>query len=114
VPTSRFHNDFDQESHSAPDIIILDAGETPPAFWIIEAVASDGEINEDRKVKLLTWAADQYIDPRHCRFVSAFSSRNSAPARKRLKDIAVGTYCWFLDEPNCELAWNELPQKMAL
>lgn len=94
-----------------PDAIILDAGDTPPTFWIIEAVASDGEINEDRKDKLLTWAADQYIDPLHCRFVSAFSSRNSPPARKRLKDIAVGTYCWFLDEPDCELAWNELPRR---
>ena len=93
-----------------PDAIILDAGATPPTFWIIEAVASDGEISEDRKADLLTWAEEQYIDPEQCQFVSAFSSRNSAPARRRLKDIAVGTYCWFLDEPDRELAWNELPE----
>ena len=88
-----------------------DAGAKPPTFWIIEAVASDGEINEDRKADLLEWAQDQYIDPSHCQFLSAFTSRNSREARKRLKDIAVGTYCWFLDEPERELAWNELPEK---
>lgn len=94
-----------------PDVIILDAGTSPPTFWIIEAVASDGEINEVRKNDLLTWAEDQYINPLHCRFLSAFASRSSASAKKRLKDIAVGTYCWFLDEPDRELAWIELREK---
>jgi hypothetical protein len=93
-----------------PDAIILDAGTSPPTFWIIEAVASDGEINEGRKQDLLSWAQDQYIDPVHCEFLSAFPSRNSNPARKRFKDIAVGTYCWFLDEPERELSWRELPE----
>jgi hypothetical protein len=94
-----------------PDAIILDAGSAPPTFWIIEAVASDGEVNEGRKIDLLTWAADQYIDPDRCQFLSAFTSRNSPPARKRFKDLAVGTYAWFLDEPDNELAWNELPTR---
>jgi hypothetical protein len=91
-----------------PDAIIVDIGTKPPTFWIVEAVASDGEVNEDRKADLLAWAADQYIDPARCEFLSAFTSRNSAPARKRLKDIASGTYVWFLDEPTRELAWYEL------
>lgn len=71
-------------------------------------MASDGEINEVRKAKLLEWAKDQYINPADCKFLTAFTSRNSGPARKRLKDIAVGTFCWFLDEPARELAWSEL------
>ncbi len=91
-----------------PDAIVVDIGTKPPTFWIVEAVASDGEINEDRKSDLLQWAADQYIDPVRCQFLSAFTSRNSPPARRRLKDIAAGTYVWFLDEPTRELAWYEL------
>jgi BsuBI/PstI restriction endonuclease domain/BsuBI/PstI restriction endonuclease HTH domain len=95
-------------SNLLPDAIILDAGTTPPTFWIVEAVATDGEINEDRKNDLLAWANRQYIDPNLCEFLSAFSSRSSPAARKRLKDIAAGTFAWFLDEPDFELAWYEL------
>lgn len=91
-----------------PDVIILDAGSKPPTFWIVEAVASDGEINEDRKAALSTWVSTQSIDPERCQFLSAFASRNSAVARKRLKDLAVDTYAWFLDEPDRELAWTDL------
>jgi hypothetical protein len=94
-----------------PDVIILDAGTKPATFWIIEAVHTKGEVSEGRKTKLLAWAQDQYIKPGQCQFLSAFSSRNSAPARQRLMHIAAGTYCWFLDEPNRELAWRELPEK---
>ena len=42
-----------------PDVLMFDAGARPPTFWIVEAVASDGEINEVRKAKLLEWAKDQ-------------------------------------------------------
>jgi len=91
-----------------PDAIILETGTNPPTFWLVEAVATDGEINEDRKSALLQWASDQYIDPKTCQFLTAFTSRSSPQARKRLKDIAVDTYCWFLDEPDRELSWSEI------
>ncbi|WP_443046000.1 hypothetical protein [Streptomyces sp. GQFP] len=40
--------------------------------------------------------------------MTAFESRNSAPARKRLKDLATGTWAWFADEPHHELAWYKV------
>jgi len=91
-----------------PDCVIVDIGATPPRFWIVEAVASDGEIDETRRAELLRWAADQRIDPDSCSFLSAFISRNHTAARKRLKDLASGTFAWYLDEPERELAWYEL------
>jgi hypothetical protein len=94
-----------------PDVILLDAGTKPPTFWIVEVAYSDGVVSEDRKAELLAWSQDQYIKPEHCQFLSALDSRNSATARRRLKDIAVGTYCWFYDEPDRELAWNEIPEQ---
>jgi len=94
-----------------PDVIILDAGTRPPTFWIIEAAYSDGVVSEDRKAELLAWTRDQYIRPEHCQFLSALDSRNSTTAGKRVKDVAVGTYCWFYDEPDRELAWDEIPVK---
>jgi len=91
-----------------PDAIIVDVATEPVTFWIIEAVATDGEINSARKEKLIEWAEDQYIKPEQMKFLSAFASRNASPARRRLKDIASGTYCWFLDEPDHELSWREI------
>lgn len=94
-----------------PDAIIADIaapGETQ--FWIIEAVATDGEVSEERKAKLLAWAAEQRIPGHACRFLSAFSSRNAVPAKRRLKDIASGTYAWYADEPSRELSWSEIAE----
>jgi hypothetical protein len=91
-----------------PDAVLVDIAAEPPAFWIVEAVASDGPIDEDRKRALLRWAVSQRIPESDCRFLTAFGSRNSGPARRRLKDLAVGTYAWYADEPTRELAWYEL------
>ncbi|MEV4293027.1 BsuBI/PstI family type II restriction endonuclease [Nonomuraea bangladeshensis] len=88
-----------------PDAIIADIGQDPVQFWIVEAVATDGVITNQRREALLRWAAEQNIKPERCSFLTAFQSRNSAPARKRLKDIAAGTWAWFADEPQYELAW---------
>lgn len=91
-----------------PDALLVDIGAAPPAFWIIEAVASDGPIDEPRKRALLRWARDHRIPEGNCHFLTAFGSRNSNAARRRLKDLAVGTYAWYADEPTRELAWYEL------
>lgn len=91
-----------------PDALLVDVGSTPVEFWIVEAVASDGPIDEDRKRRLLRWAAEQRIPEESCRFLTAFGSRNAQAAKRRLKDLAVGTFAWYADEPDRELAWYEL------
>ncbi|OZE28475.1 hypothetical protein CH278_23955 [Rhodococcus sp. 05-2254-5] len=93
-----------------PDALIVDIGTKPATFWVVEAVATDGEIDNARKAALLQWAADQKIPPARCQFLSAFVSRNEGPARKRLKDLATGSFAWFLAEPSHELAWYELAE----
>lgn len=97
-----------------PDALIVDIGTKPATFWVVEAVATDGEIDDARKAALLRWAGDQKIPPDRCRFLTAFVSRNAAPARKRLKDLAIGSFAWFLDEPSHELAWYELKTRPGL
>lgn len=91
-----------------PDALLVDVGSVPPAFWVVEAVASDGPIDEDRKRSLLRWAAKQRIPEDSCYFLTAFGSRNAAPAKRRLKDLATGTFAWYADEPTHEMAWYEL------
>jgi BsuBI/PstI restriction endonuclease domain/BsuBI/PstI restriction endonuclease HTH domain len=91
-----------------PDALLVDVAVNPPVFWVIEAVATDGPIDEDRKRALLKWATEQRIPADACQFLTAFGSRNAAAAKRRLKDLAAGTYAWYADEPDRELAWYEL------
>lgn len=91
-----------------PDALIADLAQTPVRFWVVEAVATDGVITESRKSQLEEWATAQLIDASSLSCLTAFASRNSPPARRRLKDIAVGTFAWFADEPSRELSWYAL------
>ncbi|PZE34248.1 BsuBI/PstI family type II restriction endonuclease [Curtobacterium sp. MCPF17_031] len=94
-------------SNLLPDALIADARTDSEAvhFWMIEAVATDGPIDDERKARLTAWAGAQGIPPQYCRFLTAFASRNAPAARKRLKDLADGTAAWYLDEPDSELNW---------
>ncbi|GAA4839650.1 BsuBI/PstI family type II restriction endonuclease [Luteimicrobium xylanilyticum] len=88
-----------------PDAVIVDIGRTPPEFWVVEVAATDGVVDDDRKARLFEWARLQGIDPGQLRFLTAFLSRNHSVAKRRLKDLAVGSHAWFLDEPRLELSW---------
>jgi hypothetical protein len=95
-------------SNVLPDVIIADIGKDPVDFWIIEAVATDGAVTKERRKDFLKWAEQQNIKASRCSFLTAFRSRNDAPARRRLKDLASGTWAWFADEPDHELAWYQV------
>ncbi|GAB2975879.1 BsuBI/PstI family type II restriction endonuclease [Frigoribacterium salinisoli] len=70
----------------------------------LEAVATDGPIDEARRLLLLEGAAHQGRPIEHCHFLTAFECRHSPAARRRLEDLADDTYAWFLDDPDCESA----------
>lgn len=91
-----------------PDALIADIGAEPITFWAIEVASSDGVIDENRRARLTEWAINQRIPAAQCAFLTAFRDRNSASAKKRLKDLAGGTYAWFLSEPTYELIWREI------
>lgn len=95
-------------SELLPDAVLADLGAEPVAFWIVEAVNTDGPIDETRKAQLLSWAQKQKINPEDCRFLTAFRSRNDAAARRRLKDLASDTFAWYADEPAHELSWHQV------
>lgn len=57
---------------------------------------------------------DDEVDQQRDQFLTAFVSRNAAPTRKRLKDLAIGSFAWFLAEPSHELAWYELAARPGL
>lgn len=91
-----------------PDALIVDMGKNPAEYWVIEAVATGGPVDERRKKNFRDWATAQRIRPNQLRFLNAFLSRNDSAAKRHLMDLAVGTYAWYLDEPSLELAWNTI------
>jgi hypothetical protein len=91
-----------------PDAVIVDIGQSEPQFWMVEAVASDGPVTQARRAELLRWAHGQGIPGTSCHFLSAFLDRNDPAARRRLKDLATGTFAWYVGEPDHELAWYEI------
>jgi hypothetical protein len=90
-----------------PDALLFDAASG--TFWFVEAVATDGEINEGRRGDLLRWADAQGIDAEACGFVTAFRSRTQNAFRRRVSAIAWSTLVWFLYEPDRVFRLEELP-----
>jgi hypothetical protein len=82
-------------------------------FWFVEAVATDGEINEQRKAELLRWAEQHDIEPKQCGFLTGFVSRTHPAFRRRVSHLAWGTYCWFVDEPDRIVRLEDLPERSA-
>lgn len=98
-----------QVSELLPDAILIDVGTKPAHIWFVEAVATDGAIDDARRSALSEWARRQGLSPEDCRFLTAFAARGGLPARRRLKDLARNSYAWFADEPGEVLEWRELP-----
>jgi hypothetical protein len=97
-----------QADRLLPDAILFDGG--AGEFWFVEAVATDGEINETRKAELLSWAQEQGISEESCGFVSGFLSRRHDAFRRRVSRISWGTLAWFLDEPDKVFRLEDLPE----
>lgn len=95
-------------SRLLPDAVIVDAGASPLEVWVIEVVHSDGPIDDARKAVLTRWAEEQGMKASQLRFLTAFTSRNAPAARRRLKDLASGSYAWFLAEPQQDLYFGPI------
>jgi BsuBI/PstI restriction endonuclease domain/BsuBI/PstI restriction endonuclease HTH domain len=92
-----------------PDALLFDAG--PGNFWFVEAVFTDGAIDEGRRAALAAWAESQGIPARRCRYVTAFIGRTAPPFRRLVDSLAWGSYAWFLDEPDRILRLDPLPAR---
>jgi hypothetical protein len=90
-----------------PDVILADVAAARPRLVFVEVVATDGPINEQRKVALLEVASQARIERKHVYFVSAFSDRSASAFRKLVSEIAWGTHAWFMSEPEKLMTFSE-------
>lgn len=58
---------------------------------------------------MVRWATNHGIPEERCQFLTAFTSRTSAEAKRALPVLARKSYAWFLDEPDALLSWSDLP-----
>ena len=85
-------------SPALPDVILLDA--KARRLWLIEVVATGGEITEARRAALLKWAAQRGVEADGCSFLTVYRSRSTPVARRTIGRLAWGTDVWFADEPD--------------
>jgi BsuBI/PstI restriction endonuclease domain/BsuBI/PstI restriction endonuclease HTH domain len=82
-----------------PDAILVDLGPKHPLLVFVEAVATDGPINNRRKSALEELAAKADFPLQHVAFVTAYLDRSGAPFKKTVDTLAWGSYAWFVSEP---------------
>jgi hypothetical protein len=89
------------EAHkNLPDTILVDLGPADPLLVFIEAVATDGPVNERRKKALEDIATKAGFPLQHIAFVTAYLDRSGQPFKKTVDALAWGSYAWFVSEPD--------------
>ncbi len=83
-----------------PDVVLVDVGPEHPLLVFVEAVASDGPVNELRRAALLEISDEAGFPAEHVAFVTAYLDRSVQPFKKTVGSLAWGTYAWFASEPD--------------
>lgn len=82
-----------------PDVVLVDLHGTHPKLVFVEVVATDGPINERRKLALEALAQEAGFPVEHVAYVTAFLDRSKSPFKKAVDSLAWGSYAWFVAEP---------------
>jgi hypothetical protein len=83
-----------------PDTILVDLGPKHPLLVFVEAVATDGPVNERRKQALEELAVDAGFPLQYVAFVTAYRDRSSQSFKRTVDALAWGSYAWFVSEPD--------------
>jgi hypothetical protein len=83
-----------------PDTILVDLGPAHPLLVFVEAVATDGPVNERRKKALEELATNAGFPLQHIAYVTAYFDRGGASFKKTVDALAWGSYAWFVSEPD--------------
>jgi hypothetical protein len=95
-------------SMELPDVVIFNLKDNTVAF--IEVVHTDGVVTELRKEALLRLAREAGIPPEQVMMVTAFEDRSSTAFRKRMSELARGSWVWCRTEPHLFIELRMLPE----
>jgi hypothetical protein len=85
-----------------PDVILIERASAKLKLVFVEVVASDGPVTEQRKQGMLKLLADSPMGylPQDAIFVTACRDRGARPVPKALRQLAWGSFAWFMSEPD--------------
>lgn len=89
-----------QADKNLPDIVLVDLEPAHPRLVFVEAVATDGPVNERRKKALKELATNAGFPSEHVAYVTAYLDRSGSPFKKTVDALAWGSYAWFVSEPD--------------
>jgi hypothetical protein len=94
-----------------PDLLLWNPSND--ALWVIEAVTSDGEVDEHKVKQVLDIV--RRSGKSGAGFTTAYNSWNDAAARQgRYKNIAPSTYIWIKEDPAKHYLVSELVDELTV
>jgi hypothetical protein len=97
-----------------PDVILIDRASAKLKLVFVEVVASDGPVTEQRKQSILKLLADSPMGylPQDAIFVTAYRDRAARPVPKALRQLAWGSFAWFMSEPDNLVQLHDGPPRL--
>jgi hypothetical protein len=97
-----------------PDVVLVDRAPPKLKLIFVEIVATDGPINEQRKQGILSLLAESPMDwkPEDAFFVTAYRDRGSRPATRAPRELAWGSFAWFMSEPDNLMQLHDGPPRL--
>lgn len=93
------------DSGILPDIIMVDLAPEKPLLVFCEVVATDGPMNEARKLAILELVSAGGYDASNVVLMTAFIDRSTAAYKNAASALATGSFAWTASEPD-KIIWH--------
>ena len=96
-----------------PDVVLVDLVKPGLKLVFIEIVSSDGPVTEQRKAGILELlaASPMGYTPEDAVFVTAYRDRGAKPVPKAIRELAWGSFAWFMSEPDNLVQLHDAPPR---
>lgn len=96
-----------------PDVVLVDLVKPSLRLVFIEIVSSDGPVTEQRKAGILDLLAASPMGYTRddAVFVTAYRDRGAKPVSRAIRELAWGSFAWFMSEPDNLVQLHDVPPR---
>ena len=97
-----------------PDVVLVDLVRPGLTLVFVEVVSTDGAVTEQRKAGILELllASPMGYKPADAVFVTAYKDRSARPVSKAARELAWGSFAWFMSEPDNLVQLHDGPPRL--